>query len=46
MKLNLIFAVMDLLTLAIYPFVFIHGGLLRFVKVVRLLGTPSSVVLD
>lgn len=32
MKLNLIFIVMDLLTLLIYPFVFMHGRLCRFVK--------------
>ena len=32
MKLNLIFIVMDLLILFVYPFVFVHGKLLRFSK--------------
>jgi len=31
-KLNLIFIVMDLITLFIYPFVFIHGWFRRFGK--------------
>lgn len=46
MKLNMIFVVMDLFTLLLYPFVFIHGRLLRFVKAIHLLTTPLSVVLD
>lgn len=44
--LRLFFIVMDLLTLLIIPFVFTYGRLLRFVKTVRLPGTPLSVDLD
>ena len=32
MRLNFFFIAMDLLTLLIYPFVFVHGLLRRFVK--------------
>jgi hypothetical protein len=32
MKLNLLFIVMDLLTLLAYPIVFVHGKLLQFSK--------------
>lgn len=32
MKLNLIFIVMDLLTLLVYPVVFVHGKLRQFPK--------------
>ncbi|MBK8616703.1 MAG: hypothetical protein IPN96_06250 [Anaerolineales bacterium] len=32
MKLNLIFIVMDLLTLLVYPVVFMHGKLRQFSK--------------
>jgi hypothetical protein len=32
MKLNLIFIVIDLFTIVAYPFVFLHGKLLRFSK--------------
>lgn len=32
MKLNMIFIVMDLLTLLIYPLVFMHGRLRHFIK--------------
>jgi hypothetical protein len=30
MKLNLLFIVMDLFTILVYPFVFMHGKLLQF----------------
>jgi len=33
MKLNLFFIVMDLLTLFVFPFVFLHSVLLRFIKI-------------
>lgn len=33
MKLNLFFIAMDLLTLLIYPVLFVYGGLRRLVKV-------------
>ena len=32
LKLNLLFVVMDLLTLLAYPIVFVHGKLRQFVK--------------
>ena len=32
MKLKLLFIVMDLLTVLVYPFLFIHGKLRRFTK--------------
>jgi hypothetical protein len=32
MKLKLLFIVMDLLTVLVYPFLFIHGKLRRFAK--------------
>jgi hypothetical protein len=32
MKLNLLFIVMDLFTVLVYPFVFIHGKLLQLSK--------------
>ena len=32
MKLNLLFIVMDVLTLLVYPVVFAHGKLLQFAK--------------
>ena len=49
MKLNMIFIVMDLLTLLIYPLVFMHGRLRRFVKESILLEKPlaaASVALN
>ncbi len=47
MKLNMIFIVMDLLTLLIYPFVFIHGRFRRLVKVKEagVPGVPLPVAL-
>ena len=49
MKLNLIFIVMDVLTLMAYPFVFMHGKFRKFSKVrvgiaIPVLLTASSVV--
>jgi hypothetical protein len=35
MKLNLFFIVMDLLTLLVYPIVFIHGKLRQFSKSIQ-----------
>jgi len=32
MKLNLLFIVMEVLTILAYPFVFMHGKLLQFTK--------------
>ena len=32
MKLNLLFIVMDLLTILVYPFVFLYGVLRQFLK--------------
>jgi hypothetical protein len=39
MKLNLLFIVMDLFTILVYPFVFLHGKLRQFSKARNLLVT-------
>jgi hypothetical protein len=39
MKLNLLFIVMDLLTILVYPFVFMHGKLRQFSKARNVLVT-------
>jgi hypothetical protein len=41
MKLNLLFIVLDLFTILIYPFVFIHGKLHQFSKARNVLVTGS-----
>ena len=41
MKLNLLFIVMYLFTLLVYPFVFIHGKLNQFSKARNILVTDS-----
>ena len=41
MKLNLLFIVMDLLTLLAYPIVFVHGKLRRFYKLKESILVPK-----
>jgi hypothetical protein len=42
MKLNLIFIVMNLLTLLAYPIVFVHGKLYEYLKTTNLLVSVSA----
>jgi len=42
MKLNLLFIIMDLLTLLAYPIVFVHGKIRQFVKLKENI-SPSNV---
>ena len=44
MKLNLLFIVMDLLTLLAYPIVFVHGKLLRYFKSKARIHPPMLLV--
>jgi hypothetical protein len=44
MKLNLLFIVMDLLTLLAFPIVFVHGKLRRFYKRKESLAVPNFFV--
>jgi hypothetical protein len=44
MKLNLLFIVMDLLTLLAYPIVFLHGKLRRFSKSKESIPVPNLLV--
>jgi hypothetical protein len=44
MKLNLIFIVMDLLTILAYPFVFVHGKIIQFSRFRRNVGPTNLMV--
>jgi hypothetical protein len=44
MKLNLLFIVMDLLTLLAYPIVFVHGKLHQFSKSNESIALPNILV--
>ncbi len=44
MKLNLIFIMMDLLTLLAYPIVFLHGKLRQFSKSKENIAAPNLLV--
>jgi hypothetical protein len=44
MKLNLLFILMDLLTILAYPIVFVHGRLLRYSKPKKHIHLPNRFV--
>jgi len=44
LKLNLFFIAMDLLTLLVYPVIFVYGKIYRFVKTKKNIVPPNSLV--